>query len=81
MLSSHTLQEAQNLRYQNSWCFYQLKIQVQKKIFNARTGGLMILTNQHNIHQVSYNEGNFQAVSLYRRKALHTFSLNYTHSI
>jgi len=23
MLSNHTLQEAQNLRYQNSWSFYE----------------------------------------------------------
>ena len=49
-------------------------------MFNARTGGLMMLTNQHNI-QVSYIEGNFQAVCLYCRRALHTFSLNNTLSI
>jgi len=30
---------------------------------------------------VSYNEGNFQAVCLYCRRALHTFSLNNTLSI
>jgi len=41
----------------------------------------MTLTNQHNIHQVSYNEGNFQAISLYPRRALHTFALNDTLSI
>lgn len=58
-----------------------LRYTFKKKIFNARTGGLMMLTNQHNIHQVSYNEGNFQAVCLYCRRALHTFSLNNTLSI
>lgn len=68
----------------NGLCFsdnYQLKIHFQEKIFNARTGGLMMLTNQHNIYQVSYNEGNFQAVCLYCRRVLHTFSLNNTFSM
>jgi hypothetical protein len=40
-----------------------------------------MLTNQHNIHQVSYNEGNFQELSLYRSRALHTLPLNYAISI
>jgi len=53
-----------------------LRFKFKKKNFNAGTGG-----NQHNIHQVSYNESNFQAVNLYCRRALHTFSLNDTLSI
>ena len=32
-----------------------------------------MLTDQHNIHQGSYNEGDFQEVSLYHRRALHFF--------